>query len=374
MKKDLMILFMILLLLSSCVGQVSATTTLFLTSDNIIGENEDVDMLNSIKNYVEEMSNGNIKVIVDSQAPSPGEGSRAIESGADVSVNLAASDAGNFLILAKYAVNSGKKIIFVNTGDFDLDEANSLRRAWDDDYSSTIFAGINYPGTFLKEAGIDYIQPLKVYPDAGPKGYLTEYNEDVNKYIAEQIVESVGNNNSNSYNNDLVITHKLAPKEMAKASQSLLESDDKQMTGTYNSYTAPQLLYLTSSYLNGNGLQAPSEYGAPTDPEEYSTFAKNSYSIYDYMKMGGIVKEFMDENGRAPNFIEYDGAKIGYYDLLYNFAKITQNHTDNSNMDFAREYHFDKVNESILITAFPYVLAIVVIMLACVGIRKIRRK
>ncbi|MBQ9025897.1 MAG: adhesin [Methanobrevibacter sp.] len=374
MKKDVIISLMILLLLSSCIGQVSATTTLFLTSDNIIGENEDVDMLNSIKNYVEEMSNGNIKVIVDSQAPSPGEGSRAIESGADVSVNLAASDAGNFLILAKYAVNTGKKIIFVNTGDFDLDEANSLRRAWDDDYSSTIFAGINSPGTFLKEAGIDYIQPLKVYPDAGPKGYLTEYNEDVNKYIAEQIVECVGNNNSNSYDNDLVITHKLAPKEMAKASQSLLESDDKQMNGTYNSYSAPQLLYMTSSYLNGNGLQAPSDYGQPTDPEEYSTFAKNSYSIYDYMKMGGIVKEFMDENGRAPNYIEYDGAKIGYYDLVYNFAEITENHTDNSHMDFAREYHFDKVNESILITAFPYVLAIVIIMLACVGIRKIRRK
>ncbi len=374
MKKDVIISLMILLLLSSCIGQVSATTTLFLTSDNIIGENEDVDMLNSIKNYVEEMSNGNIKVIVDSQAPSPGEGSRAIESGADVSVNLAASDAGNFLILAKYAVNTGKKIIFVNTGDFDLGEANSLRRAWDDDYSSTIFAGINSPGTFLKEAGIDYIQPLKVYPDAGPKGYLTEYNEDVNKYIAEQIVECVGNNNSNSYDNDLVITHKLAPKEMAKASQSLLESDDKQMNGTYNSYSAPQLLYMTSSYLNGNGLQAPSDYGQPTDPEEYSTFAKNSYSIYDYMKMGGIVKEFMDENGRAPNYIEYDGAKIGYYDLVYNFAEITENHTDNSHMDFAREYHFDKVNESILITAFPYVLAIVIIMLACVGIRKIRRK
>ncbi|WP_407378448.1 adhesin [Methanobrevibacter sp.] len=374
MKKNILGILFIFLLLSSCVGEASATTTLFLTSDNIIGENEDIDMLNSIKNYVEELSNGNIKVIVDSQAPSPGEGSRAIESGADVSVNLAASDAGNFLILAKYAVNSGKKIIFVNTGDFDLDSANSLRRAWDDDYSSTIFAGINYPGTYLKEAGIDYIQPLQVYPDAGPKGYLSEYNEDVNKYIAEEIVESVSNNNSHNYNNDLVITHKLAPKEMAKASQSLVESDDKQMNGTYNSYTAPQVLYLTSSYLNGNGLQSPANYGPPTDPEQYSTFAKGSYSIYDYMKMGGIVKEFMDDNGRAPNYIEYDGAKIGYYDLLYNFAKITQDDVDNSHMNFDREYHFDRVNESILITIFPYVLAIIIVMLACIGIRKIRRR
>ena len=126
-----------------------------------------------------------------------------------------------------------------------------------------------------------------------------------------------------------------------------MESNDKTMNGTYNSYSAPQVLYLTSSYLNGNGLQNPSDYGQPTDPEEQSSFTKNSYSIYDYMKMGGIVKEFMDKNGRAPNYIEYEGAKIGYYDLVYNFAKITENHTDNSHMDFAREYHFDKVNESI---------------------------
>ena len=82
----------------------------------------------------------------------------------------------------------------------------------------------------------------------------------------------------------------------------------------------------------------------------------------------------MDENGRAPNYIEYDGAKISYYDLLHNFAKITENHTDSSEMDFAREYHFEKVNESILITAFPYVLAILVLILACAGLRKIRRK
>ena len=43
-------------------------------------------------------------------------------------------------------------------------------------------------------------------------------------------------------------------------------------------------------------------------------------------------------------------------------------------MDFAREYHFDKVNESILISILPYVLTIIIIMLICTGYRKIRRK
>lgn len=374
MKKSCISILLIFFLLFSCISQVSATTTIFLTCDNINGDSSDVDMLNSIKNYVEELSNGQIKVIVDEQSPSPGEASRGIESSADAIVDLAAADPGNLLILAKHTVNTGKKIFYVNTGDFDLDTANSLRRAWDDNYSSTIFAGLNSPGKFLNDSGVTYIQPLKKYPNAAHKGHLKGNNEDVNKYIAEQIVENIGNNNSKNYNNDLVITHELSPSEMAKASQELYGSDDKQMTGTYNSYTAPQVLYMTSSYLNGNGLSVPKSYGEPTNPEQYSTFAKNAYSINDYVKMGGIVKNFMDENGRAPNYIEYDGAKISYYDLLHNFAKITENHTDNTHMDFAKEYHFEKVNESILLNSFPYVLAIVILILACVGLRKIRRK
>lgn len=374
MKKISITILLIFILLLSCISQVSATTTVFITCDNINCDSSDVDMLNSIKNYVEELSNGEIKVIVDEQSPSPGEASRGIESSADAIIDLAAADPGNLLIMAKYSVDAGKKIFYVNTGDFDLDNANSLRRAWDDNYSSTIFAGLNSPGKFLNDSGITYIQPLKKYPNAAHKGHLKGNNNDVNKYIAEQIVENIGNNNSRTYNNDLVITHELSPSEMAKASQELYKSDDKQMTGKYNSYTAPQVLYMTSSYLNGNGLVTPKEYGEPTDPEQYSTFAKNAYSTSDYIKMGGIVKNFMDENGRAPNYIEYDGAKISYYDLLYNFAKITENHTDNSHMNFAKEYHFEKVNESILLNSFPYIIAIIILILACVGLRKIRRK
>lgn len=374
MKKQIMILLLIFLLFSSFIGQVSATTTVFLTSDNVMGNDDEVIMLNSIKNYIEEMSNGNIKVIIDSKSPSPGESSRAMESGADVNVDFAAADPGNFLLLAKYTVNTGKQTIFVNTGNFDLDTEDSLRRAWDDNYSSTIFAGVNSPGKYLNKSGITYIQPLKAYPDVGHKGHLAQNNEDVNKYIAKKIVAAVGNNNPKYYDNDLVITHKLSPSKMAKSSQELVKSNDKEMNSTYNSYTAPQVLYLTSSYLNGNGLESPKEYGQPTNPEHYSTFTKDSYSIYDYIKMGGIVKGFMDEHGRAPNYIEYDGAKISYYDLVYNFAKITENHTDNAHMNFEREYHFDKINEPILVAIFPYVLAIVVLILLCEGLKRIRRR
>ena len=374
MRKEIISILILFLILISCISEVSATTTVFLTSDNIIGEDEDIQMLNAIKNYIEEQSGGDIKVIVDSKAPGPGEGTRAIESSADVCVILAAADAGNFLILSKHSVNTDQQIIFVNTGDFDLDNATSLRRAWDDNYSSKIFAGINLPGKFLNESGISYIQPLKVYPDAGPKGYLDRYDEKVAKYIAEEIVKEINKNKTEKLDTSLIITHTLYPSEMAKASQSLIESNDTEMNGTYNGYTAPQLLYMISCYLNGNALEEPRDFKAPENPQKYSIFNKDSYTIYDYIKMAGIIKQYMDENGQAPNYIEYEGAKLSYYDVLYNFAKITQDHTDKSNMDFERSYHFDKVNDSILLDSLPYVFVIVVIILVCAGYKKIRRK
>lgn len=57
MIKEETIIFFIFLLLSSGVGQTYWTTTIFITSDNIINDNGDDKMLNSIKNYLEELSN-----------------------------------------------------------------------------------------------------------------------------------------------------------------------------------------------------------------------------------------------------------------------------------------------------------------------------
>ncbi len=376
MKKQIAIIILAILLLASVVQEVSATTTVFLTSDNIMGTTDDANMLNSIKKYIEKISNGEISVIVDSQSPGPGEGTRAIEADSNVSVAFAAVDPGNFLVLSKYSnATSDKQLIFVNTGDYDLDTADSLRRAWDDNYSKTAFAGINNPGEFLNDAGINYIQPLKEYPNAGSDGILAQNNDDVNKYIAQEIVNNINNYNSTKQNDDnLIITHKLDPSNMTYASQSLLEDSDSEMNGTYNSYSAAQLLYLTSSYLNGNGLENPKIYEAPDSPLKYSILTKDSYSIYDYIKMGGIVKNYMDENGKAPDYINYEGAYISYYDLQYNFAKITANHTDGSHMGFDRQYHFDKVNDNILLTILPIILVILVIMFIYVIFKRLLHK
>ncbi len=372
MKKQLIIIVLCFLLVFS-VLQTASATSVFLTSDRIGSENNDLDMLNSVKNYIEQKSNGEISVIIDSQAPSPGEGTRAIESNADVSVNFAANDAGNFLVLAKAMQNIDKQVIFVNVGNYDLDNENFLRRAWDDNYSSEYFAGLTTPGKFLKEVGIDYIQPLKQYPDAGDS--YTSSSDEINNYIAEQIVEKINNRNTNNYYDEsLIVTHNVHPSVMAYASAKVVDSEDTSYSGIYNSYTAPQVLYMASSYLNGNSLSEPISYDAPENPLDTSIFAKDSYSVYEYMEMGSMIKSFMDENGRAPNYLNYKGAYLAYPDIVYNFARITENHTESSKMDFATTYRFDKVNHSILIDSLPYLIIALILLILYKIYGKIRRK
>ncbi|WP_405298328.1 adhesin [Methanobrevibacter sp.] len=376
MKRQIAILIMALLILAPVIQDVSAAKTVFITSDNIIDHDSDIKLLNSLKSYIEELSGGELQVIVDNQSPAPGEGWRSIEVTSDVSVDLAASDAGNYLQLASSTVNSNKQIVFVNIGNYDLDNhTNFLRRAWDDNYSNESLAGMRDPGTFLKNAGIFYVQPAKEFPNNVNDGVLSNYDENMNKQIAQEIVDIINTHgNDEKTLSDGLVTHNIIkPSIMAKASQELIKSNDKEMKGTYGNYSAPQLLYQTSSYLNGNGLDIPKSYDEPENPMGISFMAKDTYSVYDYFKMGGIVREYMDQNGRAPDSIEYDGAQISYYDLLYNFAKITQSHTDVKHMGFESEYHFDRVNDSILLHIFPFILILFVLFLAYLFLKRIRR-
>lgn len=146
MRKKIAILLMALLFVAPLVQDVSATKTVFITTDNIVDHDFDVGFINAIKNYVQELSGGELQVVVDNEAPAPGEGYRSIAVTSDVSIDLAASDAGNYIQLANYSANSDKQIVFVNIGDYDLDNSsNYLRRAWDDNYTTESFAGVHDP-------------------------------------------------------------------------------------------------------------------------------------------------------------------------------------------------------------------------------------
>lgn len=372
-RKIIVLATLVILILSS----VSATSV-FLTSDHIGSEDNDKKMLSEIKDFIEELSDKSITVIIDSDAPSPGEGTRAVESDADVVVNFAAVDCGNFQVLAHGSVDSLKQYIFVNTGNLNLDNTTSIRRAWDDNYSSSSFAGIKSPAKFLNDAGIDYIQPLVKYPDKSVNGIYAKSDSYVNKYIAQQIIDDINkySNSDKKYDESLIITHTLKPSSMATASHEyLLESSNStsDLNKTYNSFTAPQVLYLTASYLNGSSLEIPNSYEAPDDPMDGSTFTKDTYSYYDYVAMAKETLNYMDDNGKAPDYIKYEGAKIGYYDLLYNFAKITQNHTTTSEMDFAREYHFT-TNSDILTSLLPYLCGGIVVLTILYTVSKMFRR
>lgn len=365
-KKSLLIFTVILLALI----QVCSATSVFLTSDHIGSEDNDNQMLSEVKEYIEQLD-PSINVIIDPRAPSPGEGSRAVEADYDVVVNFAAVDCGNFQVLARGSTNSDKQVIFVNTGNLNLDNKSFIKRAWDDNYSPTSFAAIKSPSKFLNDAGINYIQPLQEYPDKGVDGLYQKSDKDVNRYIAEEIVNDIKNNNpdnTKTYNENLILKHQLSPSQMAKASNEYLNSDLSD-NETYNTYTTAQLLYLTSSYLNGTPLQSPDEYEQPDNPSENSYFTKDSYSYYDYVQMATITQEYMNENNKAPSSIDYEGAHIGYHDLLYNFAKITQNHTDSKNMDFAREYKFTTHN-SILTIVIPVAVVGIILLTAIYIIRR----
>lgn len=375
-KKIATIFILLIILLAPTMSAVSATSV-FLTSDTIFGQKgEEVKMLNEIKTYIEE-EDSSITVKVDPESPGPGEGTRAMVSDSDVSVSFAFADAANFYELAKYSTKVDKQVIFVNVGSLDLYDLSLLRRAWDDNWSSKTFLSLKNPGDFLSKAGVTVIQPVQAFPgNTDDDGDMYYSDSEKNKYIASQIVEAVHNYESSNKNlsEGNVIRTELDVSIVGDISEGIIFNQQLgQENASYSGYTGPQALYLLSSYLYGEGLSEPGEYSNPSSPQDYSIGTKSSYSIYDYEEMGKIVKDYMDKNGRAPDYIQYKGASIGYNDLLYNFARVTEGDKDSSTMNLPKTMEFKSSNDMTLFFVAIPIIAIIAVILLYIGIRKKRR-
>ena len=375
MKKFLALSIIALFLICPILASHASATTVFLTSDDVLGHEEDMNMLYEIKDDIERKSNGRITVVVDSEASSPGEGTRAMNADCDVAVSVAYACAGNLKILADYSAKTTKTIIYVNSGGLDLNNINFLRRSYDDDWSDSSFAAIQQPGKFLTDSGVILLQPGQDYPDETNNGNMEYSSSEINEYIADTVINAVntGSTSNRQFDSDLIVTHKLDPKYLAEDSQKIAASYGGDMEESYGSYTTPQLLYMSASYIAGYSLDVPGNFEAPDNPLNSSILTKDSYSFNDYYNMADIVVDYMREHGKAPDYIEYEGALIGYYDLVYNFALLCQDDTDSSHMNFEGESKFYKFHDNKLLGLLPIAVFIVLIIIIAVIIRRIRK-
>ena len=376
MKKIIPLLLLSLIILCPIFAESADATTVFLTSDNLHEHDADFARLNDIKERIESKTNGDIVVVVDDSASNPGEGTRVMAARSDVAVTIAGACAGNLVDLADYSTKVSKKIIYVNAGTLDLNTINFLRRSYDDNWSHYTFASVQSPGKFLNDAGITLIQPAQLYPNECYKGIIAYDSDHVNEYIADEIIKAIyaGSNDNKQLDTNLIVYHQMDPKYLAEDSKKIVDGYGSDMQESYGSYTTQQLLYMSASYIGGYSLEVPKSYEAPDNPQKYSSFTKGEYSFNDYYNMADIVVDYMNKNGKAPDSINYEGANIGYYDLVYNFALLTEDDTSASNMNFPSEMEFHKYYSNFIFDILPIGIILIGIIVVLVIIRKIIKR
>lgn len=375
MKRIIPLFIIALVLICPILAEEAHATTVFLTSDNVLGHDEDMQMLNDIKQQIETKSNGQITVIVDENASNPGEGTRAMNADCDIAVTIAYACAGNLVDLGSYSVQSTKKIIYVNAGSLDLTSINFLRRSYDDNWSSSSFASLQNPGQYLYDSGITLLQPGQKFYGETDNGNLDHCSSEIDGYIADEVMKQVYSNGViRKLDSDYINRHKLDPKYLAEDSKKIVDGFGTPMADSYGSYTTQQLLYMSASYLVGYSLDVPQQFAPPENPAEYSAFTKGTYSFNEYCEMADIVVDYMNEHGKAPDSISYKGATISYYDLVYNFALLTQDDFDAAHMNFPQNADFQKYNSNILLDILPIAIIIVVIIAVAIIIRKLIKK
>ena len=304
----------------------------FITSDNLVSENTDKDMLNKIKEAI----SGSADVQIDSNSPSPGEAPRAIQNApSGIAAYIAAADPGSMAdliigIKKGYLKNDAQKlsgIVYINYGGVNLDNTSYLPRAWDDDYSSVYFAGLYNPSSFLQSAGIGLIQP-----------YIgtSSQDEEINK-IASGLIDAAYSSNKNqsdsNYNSKLIGNHEINPEKLAYASQNVLTGENPKM-GILN------WLYQTSQYVSGYPIVDTSGEFSGTVSGESTYFGV--LSINEYREAGKDVHDYMEANKSVPDSVTVDGKKLNKADMKFLFAELTYDHTNKENMTFPKYIFMNK--------------------------------
>ncbi len=308
---------------------------IYITSDNMISENTDKDMLNKIKEAV----SGSASVEIDNESPNPGEAPRAIQNApGGIAAYIAAADPGAMTDLIKgikngYLKNDAQKlngIVYINYGHVNLDNTSYLPRAWDDNYSNVYFAGLYDPSSFLNSAGIGLIQP-----NIG----TSSQDEEINK-IASGLIDAAYSYNkvqlNSNYNSGLIGTHKIDPEVLAYGSQNILTGKKPKM-GTLN------WLYMTSQYVSGYPVLNSSDNFSGNISGESTYFGV--LTIDEYREAGKDVHDYMEANKSVPNSVTVDSKKLNKADMKFLFAQLTYDHTSRSNMTFPKIIFMNKAYE-----------------------------
>lgn len=308
---------------------------IYITSDNLVSENADKDMLNKIKEAI----SGSANVQIDDKSPKPGEAPRAVQNTpSGIAAYIAAADPGSMgdiIIglkkgyLKKYSAKLDG-IVYINYGKVNLENTSYLPRAWDDNYSTIYFAGLYDPSSFLQTAGIKIIQP-----NIG----TSSQDEEINK-IASGLIDAAYSSNkdqlNSNYNSELIGVHEINPEKLAYSSQSVLNHENPTM-GT------SKWLYLISQYVSGYPVKNNDDKFSGSISGESTFFGV--LTIDEYREAGKKVHEFMKTNKSIPDSVTVDGKTLNKADMEYIFAELTYDHTSKENMTFPKYIFVNKSYE-----------------------------
>ena len=309
---------------------------IFITSDNFISESTDKQMLNSIKKAISDSAN----VIIDPYSPNPGEAPRAVKNApGGTAAYIAAADPGSMVDLVNGVKNGYLKayaqkldaIVFINYGNIDLENTSYLPRSYDDNYSSPYFAGLYSPSLFLKDAGIDLIQP-----NIG----TSSQEEEINKIAGGLIDVAYSSNKKHlnpNYNAGLIGIHQINPEMVAYSSQSILKDKTPEMG--YSKW-----MYLASQYISGYPIKNNTGQFSKIKMARDSTYF-GVLTIDEYRDVGKAVSEYMESNKTVPESIKVDGRTLRQADLQYLFARLSYDHTSRQNMTFPKYIFVNRSNE-----------------------------